>query len=83
MSYIVLALVVCAVILTLLKIYGDRFAARRRREGQWNERGPKHPTDVPPDFLRPRVPNNGAFGRMQADLLDESLERSRRRKNRE
>jgi hypothetical protein len=79
MSYTILALVACAAILIFLKIRGDRFAARQRREGQWDERGPKHLTDAPADFLNPWGPKNDAFARMQADILDESLERSRRR----
>jgi hypothetical protein len=43
-----------AVGLPLLALAGRAFAKRRRREGEWGEDGPIHPTEVPIAFLKPR-----------------------------
>ena len=56
MSYGVVAILgPFVVLLPLLAWAGGRFAKRRRAEGAWDARGPKAPTDPPPDFLRPRA----------------------------
>ena len=47
--------VTTVVLLVGLRVAGAQFERRRRREGEWNEQGPVHPTNPPFDFLRPRA----------------------------
>jgi hypothetical protein len=54
MYTLVLILTPFAIGLPLLALAGRAFAKRRRREGEWDQDGPVHPTDVPIAFLEPR-----------------------------
>ena len=44
-----------AALLVVLRVAGAKFERRRRREGEWDEQGPKHPTEPPLEFLAPRA----------------------------
>jgi hypothetical protein len=50
----ILLIVAVAVLLGATAVGAKRFAARRRREGFWDDRGPIEPTDPPAAFLEPR-----------------------------
>lgn len=48
----ILFLVVLAVLAGAAVVSARRFAARRKREGLWNEKGPIDPSLPPTDFLQ-------------------------------
>jgi hypothetical protein len=50
----VMVLIPFAILLPIIGWSARRFARHRRQDGAWDERGPKHPTEPPFDFLKPK-----------------------------
>ncbi|MGH9809977.1 MAG: hypothetical protein ACRD9W_22465 [Terriglobia bacterium] len=61
----------CIVLLVAMTVAANLFAKRRRASGDWDEAGPKHPTDPPAGFLDPRHGGKGDL----ADMFPPQKER--------
>ena len=67
------------VVLFLAKRSADRFAATKIRAGEWDEKGPKHPTE-PPDRVIGKVRVTNPLANLTADVdVDPDVEELRER----
>ncbi len=57
--YNIAVAVLCILLMIGLAVAANRFAKRRRASGDWDEKGPRHPTNPPPGFLNPRYGARG------------------------